>query len=1234
MSFFEKRSGKIVLALFSLLLICYIALVIILNLTLPKRVGEVVSKLNNNPHYTVDVDGINVDPLLRLKGSEVRVGSKSDPQRTLIKLNGANVDLFILGSLFTQKVILDDIIIESSEISASKQDLLDFFSYIKAQESDSTKDHSVLVKHVQLNQSTIKINENESIKVPLLDIELSQDKTLGAIRIRIASDWDISNTGFAIDGEIQTQQGNTNGTFTVESEELTVNIPLPNTAPRARVVLGSEIGFEYTDKFSSQGRIGLSTNSEQKEGSRAELVTLDYNIIYDHLSDRLDIDQLVFNLVDIADLEFSGYVDKLRDSRELNLAGKASTSDLSNIKNLISDNSDLELTGSLQLDDLTVNGSEKNKNIVLKGSSILRDFSISNNNSNYQLSNLDCDLGIEKNIYSEQKDSTLSRGKCSASDLDIKNLLIRDITTDINLSASKDFSQITIDLNRFNSSLFGGTAGGNITFSSNKETLTYNGSVTGKNISLDKAREKLVPIDISGILDTIKMRFSGDNHKFTSKVNFIAHDFRHKMKRGNSVEITNAYTDEPVDLTYVIKHSETLDGDKQAETKFITIGGENLNYETLRFSGMSITKGTIKSLNYVLDRDKKWRLVMSSVGEGFSDPEKGVFLSRFNERLNIDQSGKDGFFGEVTGEDGRYRSITFPNVYGKYKYKDELLELSELRADIGTFGKFTSDDMSIKYGSKSSGTPYDIRFDSGTFTAMDDKVVLKEIGGEFKLFTADTRKSSWNGSITSKNATIASVPITDIKARIKPTPGGISIEDLSGKVLQGKLAGNADLATDQSPPGLDTYITLSNVAVNPKIDAGNTRFNFKGTVPYGELPQGNYSLNMSNIKLTGESASKTISATISGSSKNETITIDSGLIRGEGNSLIKFKGNLMDLLTDNKKAEFNSSNIPIDAAVNTLGPLLPNTITQSKLSGTLDIDLYVNDPFGTRKISGGSLVIRNGSFGGKLADTNLRIKGMNGELTLRDNYEPDKVLGSLLGTNLNLNKKIYREYLDTMKSHRTTSDADTLSIEQLEYGFLKFENLECELELDHDTLNIKQARSKLFRGQMFLRGNYQIGKSPSDYNLTFLLNKVSLEAISQRLPSMQGYITGRVNGLFWLSGKGSDLSSVDGPFKFWSIKSKKEPNKIGKALLEKLGARERMFLGSTRNYDTGKISGYIKNGVITFKVIDISNSFLGIKDLQIRVDSRLNSISIAHFLSVIREIARRSQAGGPTIETN
>ena len=213
-------------------------------------------------------------------------------------------------------------------------------------------------------------------------------------------------------------------------------------------------------------------------------------------------------------------------------------------------------------------------------------------------------------------------------------------------------------------------------------------------------------------------------------------------------------------------------------------------------------------------------------------------------------------------------------------------------------------------------------------------------------------------------------------------------------------------------------------------------------------------------------------------------------------------------------------------------------------------------------------------------------------------------------------------------------ELDFLRIKKVEYGILQFENIELALEVDRQKINLRRLLSKLFRGSFYGAGIINFGQDQSNYNFSLLFNEISLESISERLSPGQEYITGRVNGLTWLSAEGVDLNTVDGPFKFWSKRSSKEQRRIGAALLAKMGARERLVLGSSRSYDNGNISGYINDGLITFREFEISNSILGLRNLTIQADAVRNSISISQLISTVRELSRRSESGLPMIETN
>ncbi|MGH7908848.1 MAG: hypothetical protein ACRENW_03235, partial [Thermodesulfobacteriota bacterium] len=163
-----------------------------------------------------------------------------------------------------------------------------------------------------------------------------------------------------------------------------------------------------------------------------------------------------------------------------------------------------------------------------------------------------------------------------------------------------------------------------------------------------------------------------------------------------------------------------------------------------------------------------------------------------------------------------------------------------------------------------------------------------------------------------------------------------------------------------------------------------------------------------------------------------------------------------------------------------------------------------------------------------------------------------------------------------------------------------------------------------YKGEVFGTGLLDFKGGGPKYSISLVFKDISLKSISDSIPPIKDYITGRINGIIWLTGEGKKLNSIDGPFRFWSSKSKKEDRRIGKAFLQKLGAREKFFFGTTRKYDNAELYGYIKDGVITFKELDILHSIFGFKDLSVKVDEKRNSISAAHFLSVIREMARRA----------
>ncbi len=314
---------------------------------------------------------------------------------------------------------------------------------------------------------------------------------------------------------------------------------------------------------------------------------------------------------------------------------------------------------------------------------------------------------------------------------------------------------------------------------------------------------------------------------------------------------------------------------------------------------------------------------------------------------------------------------------------------------------------------------------------------------------------------------------------------------------------------------------------------------------------------------------------------------------------------------------------------------MPRDFREFKTQGYAEMELVFHSLFYPQSRWGGELSLKGSSFSGQYGGALLTVEDVEGTINIQDKVSSDNPLAQLMGEHLKLSKSIFQKFLKTFnESKLQEEDLDFLSIKKVEYGILKFENVEVALEVDTQKINIRRLLSKLFRGSFYGAGLVEFNQGQSTYDFSLLFNEISLEGISERVSPGQEYITGRVNGLVWLTAEGTDLNTIDGPFKFWSKSSSKEQRRIGAALLAKMGARERLILGSSRSYDNGNISGYINDGLITFREFEISNSVLGFRNLTIQADAIRNSITISQLISTVRELARRSESGMPMIETN
>ena len=469
-----------------------------------------------------------------------------------------------------------------------------------------------------------------------------------------------------------------------------------------------------------------------------------------------------------------------------------------------------------------------------------------------------------------------------------------------------------------------------------------------------------------------------------------------------------------------------------------------------------------------------------------------------------------------------------------------------------------------------------------------------------------------------------------------PSPDGIVLKDITGKFMNGVLRGKMEINTSGQATRIVTALGLETASTAPgdlAVALGRADFNFSGSLTENSLPQGEGKFSFSGLSMKREGLDVLYSGAFGTRTSGETLFLEDGFIRNKDKSDLRFSGEMENTAAGDRDLTLAIPDFTMTSAAGFMSPLLPPAIRDGKVSGAAGLAREIKNLFSPGRSLSGVLSFRGASFEAAMGGAVLSLRGINGTVNLRDNGKGGNALASLVNDKLTLDRDLYKEYLRTFKEQDTGDGADHIMIDEIEYGILRFDNVDCALTANTEKLAIEKLSADIFGGRIYSSGDLRFGGSGGLYNFSFLFNDISLDAISKRLSPTEEYITGRVNGLVWLTGEGAELGTIDGPFEFWSVSSQKEQRSIGKALLDKLGAKERFILGSSRSYDNGEISGYINDGVITFKKFNISNSVLGIKNLSIQADPVKNSISISHLVSVIREIARRSQSGGPTIET-
>jgi hypothetical protein len=209
-----------------------------------------------------------------------------------------------------------------------------------------------------------------------------------------------------------------------------------------------------------------------------------------------------------------------------------------------------------------------------------------------------------------------------------------------------------------------------------------------------------------------------------------------------------------------------------------------------------------------------------------------------------------------------------------------------------------------------------------------------------------------------------------------------------------------------------------------------------------------------------------------------------------------------------------------------------------------------------------------------------------------------------------------------------------LRIKRAYFGLIGLDDISLSFEPVDNLYRVEGLRAKGFGGSYYGSGLADLsGKTPA-YTFSLLISDTSLSEICRRIPPINGYVSGRVDGLVRIKMNGGGLYGVTGAALIWAKDSPLEKRRISKELLKKIAGKSLknyMLLFGGRDYDRGEIDVAISGGDMVFDKLLISNrNLFGYQDLYITVAPVSNKISLEHLLDVIKNVSERA-GGGPAI---
>jgi hypothetical protein len=423
----------------------------------------------------------------------------------------------------------------------------------------------------------------------------------------------------------------------------------------------------------------------------------------------------------------------------------------------------------------------------------------------------------------------------------------------------------------------------------------------------------------------------------------------------------------------------------------------------------------------------------------------------------------------------------------------------------------------------------------------------------------------------------------------------------------------------------------------PYISAGTADILLNGTYLQQTGIEGSLAVTGHDITLedsTGKTLTSGISANFDALVRGHNLTLKEGLLRHSGGPSLRVEGKVERFAFADRKGtlSFSMPSTTINSLLDAFANALPRSLQEASCEGSCSLSGSA-ELLGTSGRLNGNLALAAASV--EIPSQKIAVTGIEGTIPFSLKFPRQKTVPE--PAPLKYNRENYPKLLEALS--RPNGSGSRITIGTSRYGALETGKITLLLTATDGIMRISPMVASLYDGTLTGNG-YLILKDTPEYGANILLRDVSLKHLCDSFPSIQGYITGRVDGIVSLKNVKGGLKQLTGYVNLWTRSGKGEKMMVSKEFLQKLAGKKLrgFFFQNDRPYDNGEISAFLLNNYLTFEKLDISHTnFLGMKDLSVSVVAVQNRISLDHLLESIRNAAARGKGGdqgAPPIQTD